>query len=737
MTKTFDGFINKILSENKVDDELAEQILQSFKTKYRSNSKTKDLLEKFKSEGRVLNKPKTTKTISKFNKSDILPNEWLNPKKWKGIDDAGIPIKHVPPVVDDVVDDVVSNVADEARIQDELFPPSNGGNGDEIIEETATEIISPRNNPFNLESKGGFATVELNFKFFDAFNQLKYISTKASPKIRETLEKITKSIREGQKLTWADAEMTTLRTSGLGPDDVDLIIERLKYPVKTKMGILGEIYWKWIEPFVRKYRESMLNFDYFRNLANRYGAKLPDKTASGYFDNFLKTLELRLTKMNVTTGISEGEIKQLKDKFLRLRSELGESDQYYTQLWEDLNAYMLKNLDTKSLKSWGDLTKKLMSENPSGWRFSSWKEIINDGTFTKMADDAVIKKAPKESQDIFQNIMETSLLKSSEELTKGVLNWVKRNGARLWSWLWTGAWRTPKDMMTYMISKGYATKAKGPFGITMTAGGANYIQTQLYKFIYVPLIYGVATTLFEAGMETYSGLNIDGKPFFDGLFSILYKSLISKNIIGDFNDIIHHSTESDSFKSQYPDWYKFIEPLYDVSFSSVSNKAFKRVIESQFIIDQLTPQEKAHDDLDELVTTTNTKLAANQTIKDEFEARKQFINGYMVERGLILNETATNVTKNMYIKLGVDPEITKRGHEAIDNVYKQVGILDKLKSTKDNAIEIKSELEKAPIVSYMVKSNGGDFKVVNSGGEGGFVYEDKDGSQHPLNELKF
>lgn len=688
------------------DKTVGEPVFNYFKKKfnYRNNSEITELVEKYKSLNKIDNGPSS---IKKPSYGESTPRSSVYE-----LDGTGESIFNGK-----VTDEI--DLVDDIKIKDDLFPsttPKIGDYIDEGVEETATEIISPRSNPFKLESKGGFATVELNFKFFEAFSQLKYLSTRTStnPEIKKTLQKMAKAIRDGEKISWTLSEVEHLNKSGLNLDQIALIEERLKYPIQTKMGLLGEIFWRWIEPFVKKYREVILNSEYFRNLANKFGAKLPNTTAAGYFDDFLKTLELRLTKMNISTSVSEGEIKQLKDKFVRLRSELGESDQYYAQLWNDLNSYMLQNLDTKSLDAWRDLTVKLQNEQGSGWRYSSWKEIINDSNITKMADDAVLKNAPKESQDIFKNIMESSLLTATEKTTKGIFSWVKKNGAKLWTFFMTGSFRTPKEMMEYMISRGYATKAQGPFNITMTAGGANYLQTQLYKYIYIPLMYASLTTLIEAAGEAFSGLDLDGKSFLDGLISNLYKSLFSKDIIGYFID-------SDSFKSQYPDWYKFIEPLYDVAFSSPANKILKRVVESQFIVDQQTPEEKAHQDLDKELNQFELELE-----KDGSKLGKEELARYkkMIENNIYLdNNLKNNVISNMSLESRIDPKLKEELHGLIKDAFeKNKGFRGKLTEIKEGLEAINRVRNSTPIDNILVTANGVRYLLFEEPVGSGYIY---------------
>jgi len=292
-----------------------------------------------------------------------------------------------------------------------------------------------------------------------------------------------------------------------------------------------------------------------------------------------------------------------------------------------------------------------------------------------------------------------------------------------------------------MISRGYATKAQGPFNITMTAGGANYLQTQLYKYIYIPLMYASLTTLIEAAGEAFSGLDLDGKSFLDGLISNLYKSLFSKDIIGYFID-------SDSFKSQYPDWYKFIDPLYDVAFSSPANKILKRVVESQFIVDQQTPEERAHQDLDKELNQFESELE-----KDGSKLGKEKLDLYKlyVKNNLYLDDTVkNNVISNMSLESRIDPKLKEELHGLIKDAFeKNKGFRGKLTDMKEGAEAINNIRKSTPIDNILVTSQGKRYLLFEEPIGTGYIYFYKPSykeilsnpkvtkTAHNLNELVF
>jgi hypothetical protein len=680
----------KIANTIGLGDDMAGEILASYMEKLKSSSKIKTELDRFTASNRVLNNTSRVTSPKAFDRKHVLDDTYIPRETWVSVDDAGTPL-----------------VAKTATPDDE-----------------------------NLFSQ--FGTLGgLDSNFMRIFQKLVKVSTKD-----DTISEIIGLLKGGKQMRLKDGARyeTALRRHLTDENhvviesEVQSILERLSAPKTPKVGMLNGIFLRKIEPFVQTFREGLKSKpNYFKEIRKGADGDI-GRFINEDFDKFMSMLENKILNKTEVKAATESDIKQLKDKFLRLSSANKDAAWGYKRLYADLDKHLMEVLDTESRNSWIQLKNELLTkEAESSWRWNTWKEIINDPSLVKKAEtdlvDSGVGLATK-ADNLITDFMSKNIVRWVTSLIKKI--WKTWLGQKLTSLLMTASWKTPKEMQEFLIKNNYGYRAfKVPGApIYLSAGGASFWMKQSSKFLIVPISLAIIYGVGESIVEVVVGSDLDDKPVGQTIWDAIVKAVSDVNITNSF-------LNTPEFEKTLPDWYRVMRPMLPFIVRAPVPSAVVSYIESQGIGKMETPQETAHRDLDELVTTTNTKLAANQTIKDEFESWKQFINGYMVERGLIQYETATNVTKNMYIKLGVDPEITKRGHEAIDNVYKQVGILDKLKSTKDNAIEIKSELEKAPIVSYMVKSNGGDFKVVNSGGEGGFVYEDKDGSQHPLNELKF
>lgn len=235
MYDVFDGFINRLLSENGFSDDLAEEVLQSFKTKYRSSSKTKELLDKFKSEGRTLNKPSRVKSVSKYDNTNLLSDDWLSAKKWKALDDNGTPIQHKTTPVDvDPLNTVVN---------DDVIPPLNLDGWGPMIDESGKFGSKWSDNFFFRYCKMGFCEAIIDF--------IRSIGRSPEDFVKDTIDtlnKIDELFKKYSSMNPGDSGYVSLKK------ELDGYVNRLKSNAKMlQKGNVGfETTWKSIESNIRK-----------------------------------------------------------------------------------------------------------------------------------------------------------------------------------------------------------------------------------------------------------------------------------------------------------------------------------------------------------------------------------------------------------------------------------------------------------------------------------------------------
>jgi hypothetical protein len=719
MYDIFDGFINKRLSslmeKGSIDAEFAETMLQECKSKYRGSSKTKDLLDKFKSEGRASSTTlKRTTSVSKFDNTNILGDEWKSVKTWKVVDNNGKPIIRPSGVVDDI--------GGAETLFDDL-PTSSADDATETVDDILNKDIFER-----------FGANGMDKEFLASFQRLiKYADQLDSP----NLKRIINGIKSGKKIKWKnqsekDSVLGELK-SQLPDSDYEIIMKRLDNPKPVlNVGRLGTFFWTTIEPLIKTLRESMMGGEYFKRILFK-----PKKTADEYFNEFKSSLESKI--ITVKNGFTEGDVKALKDKFVRLTSKITEEDMDYAKLWGKLDNYVRKGLDAESLLSWEKITKQLMSESDSNWMWVSWEKIIKDPNLIQRAKIGMEESTRK--GDVVLNIMEESALDVGEK-------WVKRNikkyGPNLTSLFFTGRWKTPKEMQEFLISKGYAGRTKGKLW-DWSAGGENFIYRELWKYVVIPILWGAMDTVIQEIKEAGTNLELDKLTWYQNLLRQIGNEITGKDeetVMEVLGSIIKSTLKLGTLQREYPEWYSslrpFLEGLLQSPASSVSIDIF-----DTFVSIKKTVEESEIDLLDNSVKRVEESLKKKNNT-DKVDKWTKRINQSMTRLGLVSPGIAKNVTENMSVKWGVDPAIVDGIRKTIKAVNKEdTKIIDKWKGgwTEATAIE---KLNDSAIEDILVKSKDGTFKLVDTdefkGGiatGNGIQYIGEDGNTHPLNELKF
>jgi hypothetical protein len=738
------SWLNKNIGNNKLTLKQSEQYYEAYSKELRSDPTIAAKIEELRVAGLLeSNPPKIQKPskVSGYTPKDNPGSDLLKSAKSTNgdgtvkvkPDETAEPIDNTQ-YQDDYIQGLIDGVEESGF--EVMFDDINPN---EVVNESVDDILNK--SKFDIYRKNG-----IDQEFLKAFQVL---IIKAQDSASENLKKIVSSIRQGKKFKFETPEQEKLIMKELkdsvGEKNYNLIVKRLDNPKGIKMGPLSEIFWVYIEPIVKKYRELLTN-TYFANKAKKYGY-IDVNDINMYFDNFTKNIEG--TIINYRGGdISLGEIKKLKDQFRRLKSAADMDNLYYASLWTDLNGYLSKTLDKNSFESWGKITKKLMSEKGSAWRWVSWKEIISDAKITEEAQESLLKYSKGGNKTVLESIFTTSLLQKSEDIYKiGVKKiWKQRIGLKLLSAFTTGSFKTPKEMEEFLLKNGYATKnvnvgIKG-VGIKLNAGGAYYLNRLLWRYIALPIIFTLVEWGIIGGMERMYG-ELDNKDGVDVGIDILIKRLIRKPIISDF-------VSSEEFKEAAPDWYEALNPFLDLIVSSPLSNFTKHWVESQFILDQKTPEEKDLEEFDEKIEEINKDLQKNPPTgakESEMKNWKDTINGIMIQEGLVTPQIAKLVTDKMSIKRGIDPNRVNELREGIKTIYSDEGVIDKVAKVRENMKTVDEKVKGSAVEHIVVTTPNYVFKLINVDYKGIMYikpdYEtlmktpnDKQ-TTHPLNELKF
>lgn len=728
MYDVFDGLLNDALIDLNLTDDYADTILQAFKDKYRGSSKTKTILDKFKEEGRVLNGKRRTTPYDNYTTTKLGP-EWKKTSKWRAVDPVtNTPIKHVPPVVDDVVDDVVDMEFDVAGIS-----------GADDATETGNEILD--GNLFNTTGPDG-----LDKEFLSSFQKLAK-ATDDLPKDSELkilLSEILGAIRQGKKIKrWKNVSQKNMDLdalkNALPEPDYSRIANRLENPKPMlKSRPLGTFYWTTVEPILLGLRELYKGGDYINKLLRRQ-----TKTPNEYFNEFKSSLESKI--INTKSVFTDAEVKKLKDQFQRLTKDFIEQDVTYKNLWDDMDNYVKNGLDDKSLQAWEKIKSILQAENPDNWRWVTWKEMTKDPSIISSTEKAV-KDYSERKPLTAQGIAEGSVVTAGEGVVKGVAKKaLKLYGYNLLSLFFTSTWKTPKEMKMFLISKGY-TSGKVPlellgtsFKIPLSAGGALFFKRAIYKYVIIPILWGVWDAVSEEFREKFGIVSDDKTGLEQKLKKWIYNEMINKGDGFVWNYFRELTSEwYPILKRDHPDWYPPIRRIMGVVMGSPAGNIILNTADVFATIKKDT-EVFENEVLDQVIKDANEQLKKEKIsdkINDYFSLIQRTINDTMVDVGVIGLDVAKNVTDNMYLNVGVDEKIVQSLRDAIKAGNKDnTGLFDKVKGVLDKTKSIK-ELTESPVADIMVKSKDGTFKLVDAG-EFGIQYEDANGESHPLNELKF
>jgi hypothetical protein len=655
MYDVFDGFINKTLFEGGYSDDLAESILQSFKTKFRTSSKTKELLEKFKTEKRTLNRPSRVNPVSKYDKTNILSDEWLELSKWKAFDGKGNPIMY------------------------------------------------GEKKDFNL-----FKNLEYNTDFITAFRELKKHISEENPKVEYYVKALNKGTTIDTKPIFEDLKGL------LGTQQIEQLRIRLENPSPIKkIGMVSDYFWTYIEPFISSYRELVKSSGRVDAILNKITKKPPTT-----MEDFLKTLES--IQINFDDNLTEGQIKSLKDKFLRLKSE-GTPDTY-KKLYDDLDNFLQQKLDDVGKEEWLKIQDQLMAENPSNWKWLTWKEIVDDADLTKKIENKTLSG--------FKEIgLKTEVVPT---VTNASYNGIRKKYGNIFSWLFTGSFTTPKSLMRELVKNGYAKK--GRFGkLNISAGGKNFIKQLIIKRLITPLVVALVVWVFEGGINRGMSASDFQEGFFEKYFNYVLGDFVPKKI-------------SEEMKEASPEWYEFLNPYLDFTIESPAIKGLKYALEGQ-LLDFKTTEEKTHEELDEKITDLESKWK-----KDGDKLGKDKLERYKgdVKYNDLSNDVKNNVINNMSLDSRIDPKIKEAAHNTIKVAFqKNEDISGKLKDFEEG-VDANNMIEASKAINnIIVTTQGKRYLLFEEPVGSGYIYFYKPTydeildnpnitkTKHNLNELVF
>jgi len=660
MYDVFDGFINRTLSENGIDDVLGEQILQSFKKKYRSSSKTKELLDKFKLEGRSLDRPSSVGSVSKYDKTNILSDEWLSTKKWIGVDGKGKPMIHVNDMDGDI-----------------------------------------------------FKGLNINTDFISAYRMLKSRISKKNPKIKEYVDAINKGV------TMNTDDIVDDLKSVLGTNQIEQIKLRLENPSPIKtIGKVSDIFWTYVEPIIANLRELFKTSGRAESIFKTITKKQPKST----LDDFMNTLES--VQINFDGKLTEGQIKSLKDKFSRLKSE-GDVPDTYAKLYDDLDNFLNSKLDDVGKEEWLKIKSQLMAENPSDWKWVTWKEMIGDVD--------IIKSVEKETYEVFNPI--TLKKEQVQKVASKSYNILKKYRGNIYSLILTGSLQSPKQLKQFLLKNGYAKR--NLYGkLDLSASGKNYVNQWFITTFALPLGYALLEYLYEGLVNR----GLSGSDYDDGFIDTYIDY-----VLGDFLP----KKMSEEFKDASPEWYEFLSPILDFTIKSPMIKVFKASIEGK-VLDFKTQEEKDLEMLDKEISDVEESLKNKppKLLVADFERWKRIINETMLQRGLVNPQTAKLVTDKMSIKYKVDPNVVNGLKQSIKRVHSDGSIVEKATEIAKIMSGATKSLDDSAVEDIVVTTpNNGTFKLVMDDYKG-VMYVEPDYEKlkktpnvkqttKPLNELKF
>ena len=544
---------------------------------------------------------------------------------------------------------------------------------DEVIDNNVTQsddIVDPvpeTNNFFDV-----FANESLiDSEFISEFHRFRMLAGNSD---NVFYKKCVKNLEDGKKLTSADILKLNDEIFSKFPK----VKDRLLNPKKTKFNIWQTFYWSTVEPIVREYRALWRQGDtkfekMARESVNESGEQIYKEGANFtfYADEFLKKLEGAIT---FSENITPAQLKQLKDSFVRLSANNSDTYRiYYDKLWSDLDEYLNNNLDSAAKNNWKKLKEKIAAEKESNWRYLTWSEITGDPSLIKEAQEILDK----------EKTAKTGIRKelgNIDNYINAAISYVMRKfGGNIISYFITGNFRTPRQMMEYMVKNGYQKSGVG--WLKLSAEASNYMQMKLFKYLYLPVIASlciyISSLLTSAGtltgdeisfLETFWG-QLTGKD--DGGLEKTIKS------IGGFI--------WDDFSKYSPEWYKWYK---EYGVSTPLSPAGKSLVYLTAIAqsDLPTEEEREEEAKTKTYNTVNEKLEKNwdnATPEQQQKARSE--SAYAKLRGGLSEYKYPDLTadeqKLIYNRLSFEPGITR--DENFDSL-----IQDKENVLKDSAEKV-------------------------------------------------
>ncbi len=690
MYNIFDGFINRTLSNNKVDSDIGEEIFQLFKRKVRTNSKTKELLDKFNLENRSLDRQPR---VGEVNYNDnILPVEWDSASIWVG----------------------------------------KGGNG-EMVTNNITDI--PTNTTDNF-----FSGAKIDSNFLNSYISLKNTLKQLKVKLQNSksgdagVEKLKEKIKNIENYLNSLNKGVTTKTDDIFNDlkgylntrQIEQLRIRLENPQPVKkIGNVGSpIFWTLIEPIIANLREL-----YKSDRVDWVLKNITKNSPESALDEFMKTLES--VQINFNENVTEAQIKALKDKFVRLKSD-GSTSKTYKQLYNDLDDFLKSKLDDTAKEEWETIKTQLMAENPSSWMWVTWKEMIDDPNLIKGVENQVYKFDNKLAK-LFTGKEEKIVIERS---ASKFINLIRNKYGNIFSLLIKGKYQTPKEFKRYLINNGYARKGiLGKWGLS--PAGKNYVQQWFISTLLLPLIYASVEFVVEGLRNTGVGASYDDDTFVENFLHYFKGGFVLKIMEEDI-------------KEASPEWYQFLSPIIDFTVKSPVLKLLKTSLEGK-LLDFKTPEEKDLEKLDKEISDVEESLKNKppKLLVEDFERWKRIINETMLKREppLVNPQTAKLVTDNMSIKYKVDPNVVNGLKQSIKKVHSDGSIIEKAKEIGKIISGATKSLNDSAVEDIVVTTPNSIFKLIMDDYKG-VMYVEPDyetlkktpnvkQTTKPLNELKF
>ena len=410
----------------------------------------------------------------------------------------------------DLLDDVKlwtegKNVSFEKYKPEETINGTDGGN------------VPTNEIPENFFSQYG---VDMDFELLKAMNALSDASD--NNKSNVNLLKIINLLKSNKKIT--EKLLQSFESDFKLLDDVyaNKLKSELLNPSGKKLNFLVAFFKTKIDLLAKSWSELWTQ-QRLSNLAKKtgYGGITYDFTS----DTFKKDLQNILLKVK-SKGVapaSFSDLQQLKDSFLRLMSPTREMELTYDELWKDLEKYLGENLDPKTKLKWNRLVEQMKSEKTNSWKRLAFSEIIPQ--FPKMVDDAAAKGT---GGAVVTQSQTSKILMSVVETLKGPL---------ISSYV-LGSFRTPKQMMQFLMENGYATAGvpaiKGDvFGkkiemplVKLSAAGSNFITQYFIKKIIWPAVFAVGYTAWVESKDSALNVDSNGKTKFGAFWESFINNVL-------------------------------------------------------------------------------------------------------------------------------------------------------------------------------------------------------------------